>query len=410
MGFLKIFSGKTPEEHEQKGDSLFKASAVGDAKLEYEAGLHKLEKKDPDNSDLRRRLQKKIFQSREALALHHKKRGEEMMESQYYEGAEDVFRLALELTESPELISNLQALLKELEDHYAEEETTDDPEIQFENTDTQNQDLPFREDEYFSALCGSFSDKEREKAYRSYGDAFREGFLALNQGDFTLAAAKLSQAVEENPAPKTYIPLELAAAYLNLGKNEEARDLLSSFLNDFPDSLQGYQLLCEAYWEMKEFGKAQELLQNCSRELGESPHILLLKGETLYQSGNFQEAETLFMGYLESSPWSEEIALSLARTCEALGEKEKACNLYGRIMDECTGCGRQVSPFIKRRYSDISLECGQASPRILELYLSLVQEDPENKGDYYQKIIEIYSAQGNEKEARRYQSLAEKTF
>jgi len=74
MGFLKIFSGKTPEEHEQKGDSLFKASAVGDAKLEYEAGLHKLEKKDPDNSDLRRRFQKKIFQSREALALHHKKR------------------------------------------------------------------------------------------------------------------------------------------------------------------------------------------------------------------------------------------------------------------------------------------------------------------------------------------------
>lgn len=406
MGFLKLFSGKSPEEHEQKGDSLFKASAVGDAKLEYESGLHKLEKKDPGNSELRRRLQKKIFQSREALALHHKKRGEEMMESQYYEGAEDVFRLALELTESPELISNLQELLKEIQDHYAEEETTDDPEIQFENKDTESQDFPVREDEYFSALCGSFSDKEREKAYRSYGDAFREGFLALNQGDFTRAAAKLSQAMEENPATKTYIPLELASACLNLGKNEEARDLLSSFLKDFPDSLQGYQLLCESYWEMKEFGKAQELLQNCSQELAESPLILLLKGETLYRSEKFKEAETLFQGYLESSPWNEEIALSLARTCEALGEKEKAHNLYGRIMDECTGCGRQVAPFIKRKYSDISLECGQASPRILDLYLSLVLEDPDNKGHYYQKITEIYSALGNEKEARRYRSLA----
>ena len=409
MGFLKLFSGRSPEEHEQKGDSLFKASAVGEAKLEYEAGLHKLEKKDPGNSDLRRRLQEKIFQSREALALHHKKRGEEMMESQYYEGAEDVFHLALELTKSPELKSNLQALLKEIQYHYAEVEKIDAPEIRFD-TDTEKQGFPIREDEYFSALCGSLADKEREKAYRSYGDAFREGFLALNQGDFTRAAAKLSQAMEENPAPKTYIPLELSATYLNLGKNEEARDLLLSFLNDFPDSLQGYQLLCEAYWEMKEFGKAQELLQGCSQELGESPHILLLKGETLYRSGKFQEAETLFLGYLESSPWNEEIALSLARTCEALGEKEKAHNLYGRVMDECTGCGRQVAPFIKRRYSDLSLECGQFSARILELYLTLVQEDPENKGHYYQIITEIYSAQGNEKEARRYRSLAGETF
>ena len=78
--------------------------------------------------------------------------------------------------------------------------------MRFENTDKEKQDFPVLEDEYFSALCGSFADKEREQAYRSYGDTFMEGFLALNQGDFSLAAAKLSQAMEENPAPKTYIP------------------------------------------------------------------------------------------------------------------------------------------------------------------------------------------------------------
>ncbi|MBW1703522.1 MAG: hypothetical protein JRJ50_15710 [Deltaproteobacteria bacterium] len=81
MGFLKIFSGKGPEEHELKGDSLFKANAYGDAKLEYEAGLHKLEKKDSSNSDLKKRLQEKILQTRESLALYHKQRGEEILES-----------------------------------------------------------------------------------------------------------------------------------------------------------------------------------------------------------------------------------------------------------------------------------------------------------------------------------------
>lgn len=406
MGFLKLFSGKSPDEHEQKGDSLLEANAFGDAKLEYEAGLHKLEKKDPNNLDLMKRFQEKISEAKEALALYHKKRGREMMESQYYKGAEDVFRLALELTESPELMSNLRALLDEIQEHCQKEETTDDPEIQFEDTDTEKPEISIQEDEYFSALCGSFGDKEREEAYASYGNAFREGFLALNRGDFAIAAARLCRALEDNFGQKSYIPLELATAYLNLGKNEEARELLISFLDDFPDSLQGYQLLCEAYWEVKAFGKAQELLLDCPQELGSSPLILLLKGETMYRCGEFQGAKALFVGYLESSPWNEDIALALARTCEALGEKEKAKDFYGRIMDECTGCGRQVAPFIKRRYSDISLECGQVTARVLELYLSLAQEDPDNKGHYYEKIIEIYSALGNEKEAQRYRSLA----
>lgn len=409
MGFLKIFSGKDPEEYEKKGDHCFKAEAYGDAKLAYEAGLNRLEKKDPDNLILKRRLQEKILKSREALARHHKQRGEEILESEYYEGAEDVFRLALELTENPALKAELQERLQEIRDHYAQEETMGSQEFQFEKTDTEEQDFRFQEDEYFAALCGSFSDKERETAYHRYGDAFKEGFLALNQGDFNLAANKLFQAMEENSLPESYIPLELATAYLNLGKNEEARGLLELFLKNYPDSLQGVQLLCETFWELNEFDQAHELLRTCPRELAESPHILRLRGETLFQAKRFQEAKSLFLDYLKSSAWDEAIALSLARTCEALDEKETARDLYAEVMDKCSGCGSQISPYVKQKYSDISLECGQYSTKILELYLSLVQEDPDNKAHYYQKINEIYAALGNEKEARRYQLFAERS-
>jgi len=405
MGFLKIFASKNPEEYEQKGDSLFKAKAYGDAKLEYEAGLYKLEKKGPDNSYLKMRLQEKILQSKEALALHHKQRGEEIMESQYYEDAEDVFRLALELTENQELKIKIQERLQEIQNHYAQEETTDPQGIQFEKTDI----AEIQEDEYFAALCGSFFDKERERAYHGYGEAFMEGYVALNQGDFELAVTKLSQAMEGNSSLKTYIPLELAAAYLNLGESEEARRLLTFFLKDYPDSLQGYQLLCETFWAMKEFDQAQELLRACPQELVGSPHILLLRGETLFQAKRFQEAKSLFRDYLKSSGWDENIALSLAKTYEALDEKEKARDLYGDAMDECSSCGSKIAPFIKQRYSDISLECGQYSTKILELYLSLVQEDPDNRGHYYRKISETYSALGNEEEARRYESFVERS-
>ena len=405
MGFFKIFSGKRPEEHELKGDSLFKANAYGDAKLEYEAGLYKLEKKDSSNSDLKKRLQEKILQTREALAVYHKQRGEEILESEYYEDAENVFRLALELTENPELKIELEELLHEIQKRHAQQKAIDSQEIPAEKGDTGEQDFAVQEDEYFEALCASFSDRKRERAYHGYGDAFKQGYLALNHGDFKLAATRLLQAMEENPMPKSYIPLELGTAYLNLGKVEEARGLLTSFLKDYPASLQGYQMLCEALWELKAYDEAHNLLQTCHEELAESSHILLLRGETFFQAERFEEAKSLFRDYLESSGWDEPIALSLAKTYEALGEKEKARDLYGELMGECTTCGRQIDPFIKRKYSDLSLLCGQCSTKILELYLSLVHEDPDNRGHYYQKIIEIYYAMGHEKEARRYEAL-----
>jgi hypothetical protein len=42
----------------------------------------------------------------------------------------------------------------------------------------------------------------------------------------------------------------------------------------------------------------------------------------------------------------------------------------------------------------------------LELYLKLVQEDPERAAEYHQKISRIYSALGNEAEARRFELIA----
>jgi hypothetical protein len=44
----------------------------------------------------------------------------------------------------------------------------------------------------------------------------------------------------------------------------------------------------------------------------------------------------------------------------------------------------------------------------LELYLALVREVPDNKADYYYKISQIYTAQGNPTEARRFELFAEK--
>jgi len=407
MGILKLFSGKDPEECEQKGDIFFEARKYGHAKIEYETALIKLERKCPNDTNLKNRLQEKILHSNEALALQHKQTGKELMSAEMFDEAEEIVHLALELTKDPKLTDELEKQLQEIHNHFTAEESTKLPDFDVHVEDREKGNYQAPEEEYFSALCGSLPEEIR-KAYYGYGDTFKAGYVALNQGDFERAAAKLSHAVEENPSPHSFIPLELATAYLNLQKYDEARVLLEGFMKEHPDSIQGYHLFCEILWEMKEFDQAENFLLSCSEEVIDSLPIQLLRGETLYQAKKYQEAESLCYNYMEYSGWDETIARLLAKTYEALLEKEKARDVYSEIMRQCRGCGVRIDPFIKQRYADLSFDSGKYSTDILELYLSLVQEDPDNMAYYYEKVSHIYSAQGNEQEARRYQTFAHK--
>jgi tetratricopeptide (TPR) repeat protein len=242
----------------------------------------------------------------------------------------------------------------------------------------------------------------------SYGELFKRGYLALNQGNFEQAADCLSQSMDENPNPESYIPLELATALLNLGKHDEARSLLESFIEYHPDALPGYQLLCEIFWEAKAFESAHALLSSLSQELSESVAGYLLRGETLYHEEKYSEAKAFYRDFLKTYDWNEPIARALAKTHEALGEMANARNLYREIMDHYRSCRGRIDPVIKQKYADLNFESGIYSTEILEMYLTLAQEVPQNSSDYYRKISRIYSAQGETLEAKRFQQIAEK--
>jgi hypothetical protein len=85
-----------------------------------------------------------------------------------------------------------------------------------------------------------------------------------------------------------------------------------------------------------------------------------------------------------------------------------ARNLYKEIMDQCLSCHTRIDPEIKQKYADLNFASGLYSTEILELYLALAQEVPQNAADYYQKISQIYAAQGNQQEARRFRLIAAK--
>ena len=416
MGLLSIFSGKDPESYEQKGDALFEAKAYGKAVVEYERALDKLQKTSPWDEGYRQQLQDKIRSSKESLALEHQQTAVSLMEAGHDYDARQYIDLALELTEDPELKDALERRLQNKEADETEDLENDLPEAEIQDPEPTYEDEQVEEalngeeheedDEHFGALVGTLPDDVQD-AYLGYGEAFKTGYLALNRGDFEGAAAHLITAMQEHPDPASYIPLELATAHLNLGKYDNARRLLESFLEHHPDALPAYQLLCEVFWETKDFDRAAELLVSLPPDLEQSVAGYLLRGETLFQAGKYSEARSFYRTFLKNYDWHEAIARALAKTHEALGEMANARNIYSEIMAQCHSCRARIDPFIKQKFADLSFASGLNTPAVLELYLSLAREVPQNAVEYYHKISRIYSAQGNLEEARRFQQISE---
>ena len=131
MGLLSIFSGKDPENHEQKGDALFDGGAYGKAVVEYERALERLEKTSPWDEGYRQNLQDKIRSARESLALEHRQTAEHLMEAGHDYDARQYIDLALELTEDPELKNALEQLLQNREVNETEDLDNDLPILKF---------------------------------------------------------------------------------------------------------------------------------------------------------------------------------------------------------------------------------------------------------------------------------------
>ena len=383
----------------------FQTGGPGKAKIEYEAALTRLEKISPEDTEHKNRLGEKIRQSKEALALEHKQSADGFLEGGYYEEAREYYSLALELTEDADISGAIDKRLQQIQVDAGKKEQKEMISIQSAGDDIIEPENQEDEEEYFTALCGTLPDNIR-KAYLGYGDTFKKGYIALNQGEFAVAANQLALAMTENPSSESFIPLELATAYLNLRRLDEARLLLESFVENQPKELPGYQLLCEVYWEMEAFSTAEELLSSIPEELNESVAAYLLRGETYFRNQNYSRAKTLYLDFIQSFGWHELIARALARTFEAANEIEKARQLYGEILSNCRSCGSRVDPFIKRKFADLSLAQGQYSTEILEYYLSLIQEDPGRAAEYHRNISRIYSALGNKVEARRFELIA----
>ncbi|MBL0715932.1 MAG: tetratricopeptide repeat protein [Desulfosarcina sp.] len=409
MPLLEWLTGATPEKQEHKGDCLFAAGRWGEAKLEYESALEKLKRRSRKETGPQKQLAAKIRQAREALAREHRQSAADLMDGGYREEAQEMLALAIEVSADEAFQQALEQQVRELQARRFQTTAPESPELLDGPEDDPAERLSEgSHDDYYMALCHTLPNHVR-RAYQGYGDNFKFGYMALNRGDFETAAPLLDRAHQTNPQPDSYIPLELATAYLNLDRKSEAHDLLAGFIGHHPETLPAYQLLCEIYWDQKDFEQATSLLEALPPDLSASLAAAVLRGETLNRSGQHEAARDHYRGFIDTYGWNITAAHKLARIYRDLDATHDARKLYEEIMNSCRGCGTRIDAHIKHEYAELCFAEGQHDSTLLEMYLALAREIPEYAALYYERLAHIYARQGNDHEARRFRAFARQT-
>ena len=224
MGILNIFSGKNPEDYESKGDKFTETGVYGKAILEYERALERLEKSAPWDDGFRQSLRDKIHNSKAALVLQHQKTAADLIEAGYPEDALQYIQLALELTEDPDTIGDLENQKRELEARALQGVPIEEPEIEIADPKESLGDEPVGgdpDDENFTALVGTLPE-EIQKAYLDYGEAFKKGYYEVQDASSQLVAELLDekpgQRVVDTCAGAGGKSLHLAALMENKGQ------------------------------------------------------------------------------------------------------------------------------------------------------------------------------------------------
>jgi tetratricopeptide (TPR) repeat protein len=408
MSLMKLFSGASPEKLETKGDTHFAASQWGQAKQAYERALHKLERTAASDTHRQRQLQEKIRQTCDALARGHQEDAMNYIDGGYKDEAREALTLAMEICGDPALRDELAEQLAILNARPASDDHAFDAmPVEMASPDAGEvvSGPAVSRDEYFQALCHTLPEAVG-KAYQDYGEDFIDGYIALNNGDFDTAVTHLEQAMAAIPQPDSFIPLELATAYTHKGRLEEARELLEQVRLHHPEALPAYQLLCDIYWEQGEIAQAKALLASLPPHLAQSRAVMHLRGETLYRTGHFEQARDFYRHFLETYGWDDNMAQELAKAHEALSEWPEARKQYREIMGRCSSCQARVDPQIKHKFAELSFAQGHRGSDVLEIYLSLAREIPANAAIYFDRISQIYFAQGNADEGERFQSFS----
>ena len=361
-----------------KGDRCVERGDVGLARGEYLSALRAF-REETDDAGEKTRVEEAL--AAVELELAHRKMAEakRFLTAELYDRAfatlEDVEELADGRDEA--LCAEADALLTQLESGELGEDF-EEAEVEAEPEEDPDQELEL--------LIQTMSE-ERQEVYRTAGPVFRDGYLALNDGDGEIALAAF-----ESAQPGPWTDYERGRSLALLQRHEEAVEAFhtaAAALED--DGVSPVLVGCiQAAVGAERYEEGRAAVERFIAIHGEDdPDGAVLQLGLAAAEGRFDEGEASARAYLKPNPSQYRVWRTLGDLLEKAGRPEAAAEAYEAVMSlrwryDPTRKVVDLDPFATSRLAQILLERGQGLDRAMTLLNALslyAVANSENMGD-----------------------------
>lgn len=395
--FKRMFGGASAAEERARGDELFAAGEVFEARQCYERAIEK--DKGADGA-LGEHCRARIAECFDALARLRITEAEELRKDGQLEAARAELETALEVARSPKVKEKARRAIEMLERKDAIEQAADTPELS--------------DEERWSVIESSWEDRQAAE-YERYEGALKEALLALADQKLEEAKAKLEALAQEHADDAVYLWLEIGRARLAGGDEEGGAKALRRFLKrvaeiDDGDG-EGSNARLAAHLQLSVLAeragdeeKAISWLNKAIAAMPDDPRPYLQLGVYLRSKGYAEEAiEVLETGsaLMDDQPkWEADQELGLAKM--DAGREQEAIDLFERVVHFFVSRSRVDLP----RATALALaklhEKGGRLDRAADLYRALANgSDRANHLEYHREAGRVLAELGLLSEARR---------
>ncbi len=294
-----------------------------------------------------------------------------------------------------------------------------------------------------------FEERALEEVPRKLEWSVLYGLLAQDHGRYDRSVPALERAVDENPhdlrarvaLSRAYIKMDrpgeavevlreaeehigasrilvrmrdeyLVSVYIELHKYEEARELVSGLVEDFPGEMHFRELLLKTLVHLGESDAVEDLLDETIREYAEERPLetLLLRANVLLDKGEPERAMALLQDAEADYPEAEELLFRVAIAASEVEDLETAEKYYRRLMELGTP---QTNPYFEVSANNLGYMFAQNRVRLDEaedLVRKALEVNP-NAPYILDSMGWVYYQQGDYERAQEYlERAAQRAF
>ena len=323
MGLLDKLLGRTWRTYRDRGQKLLEKEEPGLALHEFKEALRRF---DGDPSE-KLEMEQKLISIRKTLRQQQLMRAEMFHKGAQFERARDAADSALRHATNEQEEQEVHDFMASLEQAASEaERKKDEARNQISNADA---DLGMV-DERFSVLLGAL-DNEQMEHYEKLGSAFREGFLAMNDGDFKGALQHFKKARQEND-DDAYVLCEQGKALLGMGAHQEAAQVLLKSDTARNDSTYIKLQLVQALWVLNDFPRAEQALQEAHDIDPGNERVLISIAEHSLRAKEYASGIDAVNALLDRSPNDISLLRLLGQLHQGAGDLDKAVATYEGVL------------------------------------------------------------------------------